>query len=115
MGKLNKYDGVVFTGSTLRINEKSEEVKKHIEFAKKCFEKEKKIFAACWGLQVTVIAAGGKCITAPKGPHVGIAQNIEINENGKKNKLYVLTAGHFANGCQKIRSNKLGLIVIQID
>ena len=86
--KLNKYNGVVLTGSTLRINEESEEVKKHIEFAKKCFEKEKKIFAACWGLQVTVIAAGGKCRTAPKGPHVGIAQNIEINENGKKNKLY---------------------------
>ena len=35
-----------------------------------------------------MIAAGGKCRTAPKGPHVGIAQNIEINENGKKNKLY---------------------------
>jgi S1-C subfamily serine protease len=34
---------------------------------------------------------------------------------GKKNKLYVLTAGHFANGCQKIRSNKLGLRIIQID
>ena len=26
---------------------------------------------------------------------------------GKKNNLYVLTAGHFANGCTKIRSNKL--------
>ena len=95
IGKLNKYDGVVFTGSTLRINEKSEEVKKHIEFAKKCFEKEKKIFAACWGLQVTVIAAGGKCITAPKGPHIGIAQNIEINESGKKNKLYASKPAKF--------------------
>ena len=34
---------------------------------------------------------------------------------GEKNKLYVLTAGHFANGCQKIRSNKLGLRIFQID
>ena len=34
---------------------------------------------------------------------------------GEKNKLYVLTAGHFANGCQKIRSNKLALRIFQID
>jgi len=95
IGKLNKYEGVIFTGSTLRINKESEEVKKHIEFAKKCFEKEKKIFAACWGLQITVIAAGGKCITASKGPHVGIAQNIEINESGKKNKLYASKPAKF--------------------
>ena len=88
IGKLNRYNGIIFTGSTLRINEESEEVKKHIKFVKKCFEKEKKIFAACWGLQITTIAAGGKCRTSPKGPHVGIAQNIEINENGRKDKLY---------------------------
>ena len=34
---------------------------------------------------------------------------------GKKNKLYVLTAGHFANGCNKIRSGKLGLRIYQVD
>ena len=44
-----------------KIDQQKNEIKKHIEFAKKCFEHEKKIFAACWGLQVTVTAAGGKC------------------------------------------------------
>ena len=34
---------------------------------------------------------------------------------GKNNNLYVLTAGHFANGCSKIRSNKLSLRVLKID
>ena len=34
---------------------------------------------------------------------------------GEKNNLYVLTAAHFANGCTKIRSNKLSLRVYQID
>ena len=34
---------------------------------------------------------------------------------GKKNNLYVLTAGHFVNGCAKIRSNELSLRVYKID
>ena len=34
---LKKYDGVVLTGSTLRIEDTSREIKKHIEFTKKCF------------------------------------------------------------------------------
>ena len=54
ISSLKKYDGVVLTGSTLRIEDTSEEVKKHIQFAKTCFEHGKKFFAACWGLQVTV-------------------------------------------------------------
>ena len=85
---LKKYNGVILTGSTLRINDDSKEVKKHVEFAKKCFENEQKIFAACWGLQITVTAAGGKCRVSPKGPHIGIARDIELTEQGKKHKLY---------------------------
>ena len=85
---LKKYNGVVLTGSTLRINDNSNEVSKHIEFAKTCFKHEKKFFAACWGLQVAVTAAGGKCRVAPKGAHVGIAYDIELTNEGKKHKLY---------------------------
>ena len=85
---LKKYNGIILTGSTLRINDNSNEIKKHIQFAKKCFESEQKIFAACWGLQITVTAAGGKCRVSPNGPHVGIAQDIELTDQGKKHKLY---------------------------
>ena len=88
ISSLKKYDGVVLTGSTLRLNEDFKEVKKHIEFAKICFKHEKKIFGACWGLQVTVMAAGGKCRVSPKGPHVGIAYDIKLTEDAKKHKIY---------------------------
>ena len=88
VSSLKKYNGVVLTGSTLRINDDSNEVRKNIEFAKTCFKHEKKFFAACWGLQVTVVAAGGKCRVAPSGPHVGIAYDIELTDEGKKHKLY---------------------------
>ena len=88
IASLKKYDCIVLTGSTLRINDESNEVKKHINFVKTCFKHEKKIFAACWGLQVAVTAAGGKCRVAPSGPHVGIAYDIELTNEGKKHKLY---------------------------
>ena len=45
---LKKYDGIILTGSTLRIDAFSNEVKKHIDFVKTCFNHGKKIFAACW-------------------------------------------------------------------
>jgi len=86
---LKKYDGIILTGSTLRIDDESNEVKRHINFTKTCFKHEKKIFAACWGLQVAVTAAGGKCRVAPNGSHVGIAYDIELTNEGKKHKLYL--------------------------
>jgi len=88
ISSLKKYDGVILTGSTLRIDDTGDEVKKHIEFAKTCFEHGKKFFAACWGLQITVTAAGGKCRVAPKGAHVGIAYDVELTNEGKKHKLF---------------------------
>ena len=88
IASLKKYDGIILTGSTLRIDDFSNEIKKHINFVKTCFKHEKKIFAACWGLQITVNAAGGKCRVAPSGPHVGIAYDIELTNEGKKHKLY---------------------------
>ena len=88
ISSLKKYNGIILTGSTLRVNDNSNEIKKHIQFAKKCFANEKKIFAACWGLQITVTAAGGKCRVSPNGAHIGIAQGIELTDEGKKHKLY---------------------------
>jgi GMP synthase (glutamine-hydrolysing) len=88
ISSLKKYNGIILTGSTLRVNDNSSEIKKHIQFAKKCFENEQKIFAACWGLQITVTAAGGKCRVSPNGAHIGIAQNIELTHNGKKHAVY---------------------------
>ena len=88
ISSLKKYDGIVLTGSTLRIEDTSKEVKKHIEFTKTCFKHEKKFFAACCGLQVAVTAAGVKCSVAPKGAHVGIAYDIELTNDGTNHTLY---------------------------
>ena len=54
---------------------------------KECFKNIKKILAICWGMQVAVTAAGGEVKKSSNGAHVGIAKDIEINDNGLKHPL----------------------------
>ena len=82
------FNGAIFTGGAMRINDRTDEIKKHIAFAKKCFNSHKKILAICWGLQVCTVAAGGKVAKGKNGAHIGIASNVEINDMGKKHPIY---------------------------
>ena len=68
----------------MRLNDMTDEIKKHINFASDCFKYENKILAICWGLQVCSVAAGGKVASGKNGAHIGIASDIEINDEGKK-------------------------------
>src|SRR6056300_1491724 len=85
---ISHYHGIIFTGGAMRINDMTDEIKKHINFASNCFKHDKKILAICWGLQVCSTAAGGKVAPATKGAHIGIASDVSINEEGKKNLIY---------------------------
>ena len=40
---MNKYNGIVFTGGAMRINDMTDIIKKHINFASNCFSQKKKI------------------------------------------------------------------------
>ena len=85
---MEQYNGIIFTGGAMRINDMTDEIKKHINFASNCFEHGKKILAICWGLQVCSTAAGGKVAPSNNGAHIGIASDVVINEEGKKNLIY---------------------------
>ena len=86
--KLENYDGLIWGGSSLNIYDDTPEIKKQIEFMKDCQKKVKKILAICWGLQVAVTAAGGQ-VKKANNSHIGIANEIEVNENGIKHPLYI--------------------------
>ena len=86
--KLENYDGLIWGGSSLNIYDDTLEIRKQIEFMKDCQKKVKKILAICWGMQVAVTAAGGQVKKAINS-HIGIANEIEINENGLKHPLYI--------------------------
>jgi len=85
---LKKYDGLIWGGSSLNIYNDCIEIRRQISFMKECFKNINKILAICWGMQVAVTAAGGEVKKANNGAHIGIANDIEINENGLKHPLY---------------------------
>ena len=85
---MDHYNGIIFTGGAMRLNDMTDEIKKHINFASNCFKHDNKILAICWGLQVCSTAAGGKVAPGKNGAHIGIATDVEINEEGKKNPIY---------------------------
>ena len=84
---LQKYDGLIWGGSSLNIYNDTPEIKKQIEFMKNCQNKVKNILAICWGMQVAVTAAGGQ-VRKANNPHIGIAKEIEINKRGLEHPLY---------------------------
>ena len=86
--KLENYDGLIWGGSSLNIYDDTPEIKKQIEFMKDCQKKVKKILAICWCMQVAVTAAGGQ-VKKANNSHIGIANEIEVNENGIKHPLYI--------------------------
>ena len=85
---ISKYDGIVFTGGAMRINDMTDVIKKHINFAFNCLNKNKKILAICWGLQICSTAAGGKVNPGKNGAHIGIASDVIINNEGQKHFIY---------------------------
>ena len=87
---IKKYDGLIWGGSSLNIYNDCVEIRRQIAFIKECFKNIKKILAICWGMQVAVTAAGGEVKKSSNGAHIGIANDIEINENGLNHPLYKL-------------------------
>ena len=85
---MSKYNGIVFTGGAMRLNDMTGVIKKHINFASNCFSQKNKILAICWGLQVCATAAGGKVNPGKNGAHIGIASNVIINKDGEKHFIY---------------------------
>ena len=85
--QLEQYDGLIWGGSSLNIYNDTPEIRRQIEFMKNCQNKVGKILAICWGMQVAVTAAGGQVKKADNS-HIGIANEIEINNNGVKHPLY---------------------------
>ena len=90
ISKIKKYDGLIWGGSSLNIYNDCIEIRRQISFMKECFKNIRNILALCWGMQVAVTAAGGEVKQSTNGAHIGIAKDIEINENGLKHPLYLL-------------------------
>ena len=85
---LNKYEGLIWGGSSLNIYSDTKEIRRQIEFMKECQKRIKNILAICWGMQVAVTAAGGVVKRGLNGAHRGIAHEIIINQDGLNHPIY---------------------------
>jgi len=88
ISKIKKYDGLIWGGSSLNIYNDTPEIRRQISFMKESFKNIKKILAICWGMQVAVTAAGGEVKKGVKGSHIGIANDIELTNQGLNNPFY---------------------------
>lgn len=86
---LEKYAGILWTGCNLSIyDEEDVSVRKQIELAKLCYEIGIPSFGSCWGLQMSVVAAGGKVEANPKGKEMGIARKIKLTSEGEAHPMF---------------------------
>jgi len=97
--ELKKYDGILWTGSALSVNESAKYVDPQILLCKNAFESHVPIYGSCWGLQVAVVAAGGKVSAFKKGYEVGIMKELNVTKEGKEHYLFKNKSGAISSFC----------------
>lgn len=93
---LTDYDGVVWTGSSLSVLEREDpRVRRQIELARAVYREGVPSFGSCWAVQLSVVAAGGRCAANPKGREFGVARRIRLADEGRAHPLYAGKAAVF--------------------
>ena len=96
---LSDFDGIAWTGSPLNAYHDTPEVTRQVEFARTAFQAGVPCFGSCWGLQVMMVALGGKVRKNPKGAEMGVARSILLTDAGRAHPMYVGKAPVFDALC----------------
>jgi len=86
--QLKSFDGVLWTGSSLYIQDQSSAVLRQLTFAEDVFESGVPFYGSCWGLQIATVVAGGEVGANPKGREIGITGPIELTDAGRKHSCF---------------------------
>ncbi len=86
--QLKKYDGILWTGSALSVNEKTPSVSDQLNFAETIFDSGTPLYGSCWGLQIAATVAGGQVARAKKGLEFGIATEITLTDAASKSPFF---------------------------
>ena len=84
---LTAYDGVIFTGSTLKVTEGRPEVTRQRDLMRAALEAGLPVFGSCWGVQLAAVVAGGDAGPNPRGPEYGFARRITATAEGRDHPL----------------------------
>lgn len=81
--QLRKFDGILWTGSSLFVNDPSPAVEQQLTFVKDIFRSTVPLYGSCWGMQLAAVVAGGKVDRCPNGREFGITDPIKLTKSGK--------------------------------
>ncbi len=84
---LEGFDGLIFTGSTLKVSQDSPAVHRQLALMRTALEAGLPVFGSCWGVQVAAVVAGGEAAENPRGPEYGFARAITPTEDGRGHPL----------------------------
>jgi len=73
---LETFDGIILTGSPLRVYDDTPAVRRQIDFARAAFAAKRPVWGSCWGVQLATVALGGVVRRNPKGRGLGIVRRI---------------------------------------
>jgi GMP synthase (glutamine-hydrolysing) len=86
---LTSFDGVAWTGSSLTIlDERDPRVRRQVELARTVYDAGIPSFGSCWGAQLSVVAAGGRCGASPRGREFGVSRSIALSPAGRAHPLF---------------------------
>ncbi len=89
MADLEKYAGILWTGCSLCVLDTHiPAVQSQIDLAKQAYEIGIPSYGSCWGLQISVVAAGGEVAPNPKGREMGIAHKIRLLGNAENHPMF---------------------------
>ena len=97
--QLTKYNGILWTGSSLSVTENIPSVTDQLDFAETIFESGTPLYGSCWGLQVATTVAGGKVARGNKGLEFGIADDITLTEPALKSPFFSKGKANYAALC----------------
>lgn len=85
---LGDYDGCVMTGSALNVYDGGPSIERQIQLLSAVLAAGVPLFGSCWGLQVAVVAAGGRVEANAKGREFGFARRIALTAAGRAHPMY---------------------------
>ena len=86
---LEKYHGILWTGCNLAVYDTDNPaIVNQIDLAKRAYSLGIPSFGSCWGLQISVVAAGGKVEAHPHGREMGIARKIRLTAEARNHPMF---------------------------
>ncbi|MEM7071438.1 MAG: type 1 glutamine amidotransferase [Pseudomonadota bacterium] len=86
---LSDYQGCLWTGSSLMVDDGTRQVLRQIDLMKELFEKNVPIFGSCWALQIAAVSAGGSVRRCLNGYEFGIARKIQLSAIGQSHPMFL--------------------------